>query len=592
MCGIAGIIKFNSQKVSVEELEHFSEVISHRGPDSSGYKLFEDGKIGLAHKRLTILDSSPSANQPMAHPEGEVTIVYNGEIFNFIEIREQLEKKGYKFKTETDTEVVLKAYHYWGKECFNHFNGMWAMAIYHHVDGTVLLSRDRFGIKPLFFLNEPSRFVFASETNCFKYLKGFNRSFNVEVLEESISDPYYASANNTSIFEKIKSVKPGHWVSISSSGELQNHEWYSLKKRCAENPQFYEKGKFKSIFLDAVKIRLRSDVGIATAFSGGMDSTAVFSSIKHLANSGKDLKRLPEEWQMAFTVAISENSKNNDWPYAKLALEELKAKFIKLETKANEETLNGLIETSNKADCIVGTPLNIISQIYEGMHRNGYTVSMDGHGADEYLFGYRNMVNQLFYSSIQRKGKKHSRRIAAALAKMYPPDEIRNKQKQFILEIRNNYKAGNYFKRLARNTFNPIEKTQELIYENLSYSPLPGLLHVFDKASMLNSVEIRMPFMDYRLIEYCYCLENKYFINEEVSKWLLRDELKDILPTSVLNRTSKIGIGAPVKEWLKKVNPNQLDDFLNKGPNTALIQELERLSPSKWFQINLQSIHL
>lgn len=591
MCGIAGIISTSSYRVSEQALSNFLKPIKHRGPDAEGAIIYNNGQLGLGHQRLSILDLSASANQPMQSFDKKISIVYNGEVFNFIEIKVELERKGYSFKTNTDTEVIINSYLEWGTECFSKFNGMWAMAIYEHKTGDILLCRDRFGIKPLFFLKENNRFSFASETNCFKSLENYSRSFNIQVIEKSISNPYYASQENTSIFDNINSLKPGHWLRISTNGQIEEKCWYNLRKRCAQNPTVYTEGKFKELFLDAVKIRLRSDVGIATAFSGGLDSTAVFSSIKHLAsNPNVGLTRLPENWQTAFSVAVPEDPEIDDWPYAEKALEELKAKYIKLETKSSSDLLDDLIKDSAKADCILGTPINIISQIYAGMKQHGFTVSMDGHGADEYLFGYRNMVNELYYSSLQRSGKRQSKRISAALSEMYHPSEIEKKQKQFKQEIKMSYKTFNYFKRLTRNTFNPVNSAKEIVTQNLLKSPLPGLLHTFDKASMMSGIEIRMPFMDYRLIEYCYGLHNKYFINKGVSKWILRNELTDIIPNSVLKRKHKIGIGAPINQWLKSSNQENLKDILNNGPQKNILTELEHHNPSDWFKLNLQSI--
>jgi asparagine synthase (glutamine-hydrolysing) len=593
MCGIAGIIDFKLGPVTEKNLVSFSSAIKHRGPDADGYQLFANGQVGFAHKRLSILDLSNEANQPMQSKNGRYTLVFNGEVFNFLEIKKDLESLGRKFTTVSDTEVVLEAYDQWGNEAFHKFNGMWALAIFDKKNQEVILCRDRFGIKPLFYVKNSQQFAFASETNCFRNLREYNRSINFSVLKHSVNNPYYASANNVSVFNNIVSLPAGHCMIIRLNGESETEQWYKLQKRCAENPQSYEPGKFRELFLDAVKIRLRSDVGIGTAFSGGMDSSAVFSSIKHLANNSQEsLKRLPKNWQTAFTVAVAEDSELDDWPYAKKALAELNANYVKLEKQASQNLLEELKISCEKADCILGTPLNVISQIYGSMKEHGLSVSMDGHGADEYLYGYRGMVNDLFYNSLQRKGKKQSKRIAKALAPLYPKSQVFSKQKQLLNEIHKSYGGINYFKRLYRNTFNPVNITQDIVNKNLLYSPLPALLHSFDKASMLHSIEIRMPFMDYRLIEYCHGLQNKYFVNEGFTKWILRNELEDILPKAVLERKNKIGISAPVNHWLDSVNQKHLKEIVNDGPQSDTLKELGGDNPSNWFKFNLQALQV
>jgi asparagine synthase (glutamine-hydrolysing) len=263
MCGIAGIIKFDGSKVSTQEIDHFSEPIKHRGPDDSKLQLYHQNTIAFAHKRLSILDLSVNAAQPMRSASGKFSIVYNGEIFNFIEIKAQLATKGYKFITETDTEVVICAFEEWGTKCFNKFNGMWAMAIYNHISNEIILCRDRFGIKPLYYQHYGSFFAFASETNCFRNIKNHSRSFNLDVLSKSLIDPYYSNSISSSIFEGIEQLKPGHYMMINSSGLTETTRYYNFSAACAEKSDItYQTGDFLDLFTDAVKLRLRSDVMI------------------------------------------------------------------------------------------------------------------------------------------------------------------------------------------------------------------------------------------------------------------------------------------------------------------------------------------
>ncbi len=592
MCGIAGIYKFSRTPCSEQEITNFAKPISHRGPDSEGFKFYVDGRLALAHKRLSILDLSEKASQPMQSANGKLSIIFNGEIFNFIELRVELQEKGHSFYTETDTEVILSAYEEWGLECFNRFNGMWAMALFNHENNEVLLSRDRFGIKPLFYSHIGDVFAFASETNCFKNLEGYHRSFNHSVLNQALHNPYYANSINSSIFNGIEQLPAGCVMRIDTHGLSTTERYYSFEASCAEqSDQPYNEGEFRELFIDSVRLRLRSDVPIATAFSGGLDSTAVYSTIKHLANNPESISRLPSKWQTPFCMAMQEDDRVNDLPFAKAALSDLNSEGVFLETN-HQKLMDNLVADHNFYDDIIGTPLTTISPIYEAMKSNGFTVSMDGHGADEYLYGYRNMVMDLFYKATQYKGKKYSKRVLSALIAMYHPEDQNKTLFKLGRYLSKQYNLSGYFKRLLRNTVQSNEPESQIVLDNLFHSPLPTLLKTFDKAAMKHGVEIRMPFMDYRLIEKCYNLPNHYKINQGQTKWILRNELKDILPKSTLERNYKIGVQAPIDSWLNGKHQEAVQSLINDGPHKQLIKEINSIDMTPWAKFNLQCIDL
>ncbi len=593
MCGIAGIYNFDGKTLSLDDLKTFAKPISHRGPDAEGFDFFHERKISFAHKRLSILDISDAGAQPMQSADNQLSIVFNGEIFNFIELRNELKSKGYAFRTNTDTEVILIAYQHWGHACFNKFNGMWAMAIYHKSNNSILLCRDRFGIKPLYFKHYGNFFAFASETNCFANIKNFPRSFNHDILTKTLDNPNYAASIQSSIFEGIMQVKPGCYMTIDEKGFCEENKYYHFEKACAEISDItYQTGDFFDLFEDAVKIRLRSDVPIATAFSGGLDSTAVFSMVQYIAKS-KIEGRLPKDWQKAFCMEFK-GELNNDAPFAVAALKEmgLEADFIQL---GEENISNAIINETTYFDDIIGTPISSITGIYRAMKNAGYTVSLDGHGADEYLFGYRDMVNDLFYNSLKYNGKKSTLKTGVALLNMYHKDERLRVKKRLNQEIKLAYQNLNYFKRLWRNTIEENEKDKEIVKHHFFINPLPALLKNFDKASMLSGVEVRMPFMDYRLVEMCYNLPIESKINKGHTKWIVKDELKNIMPKVTLDRTYKIGIGAPLQTWLGNKNKIIFDEILMDGPNKEFVPK-EILNTNDidkyWKYLNLQLIKL
>ena len=225
MCGIAGILDHNNI-LSREDLIAFTDSMKHRGPDGSGYEILCNGHLGLGHRRLSILDLSEAGRQPMELLDGRYHVVYNGEIFNFIELRHELKSLGYEFHSDTDTEVFVKAYHHWGTACFNRFNGMWAAAIWDEKNRELLLTRDRFGIKPLYCYATQGYLAFASETNAFLHLKGHRRSINDALFLMNIAEPYALEGASLTPFQDIIALPPGHFLRFGQSGAANPEPWF------------------------------------------------------------------------------------------------------------------------------------------------------------------------------------------------------------------------------------------------------------------------------------------------------------------------------------------------------------------------------
>ncbi|MCW3078456.1 MAG: hypothetical protein JWO32_3065, partial [Bacteroidetes bacterium] len=282
MCGIAGIYYLNQQAVNTEDLTRFTDSMKHRGPDGSGYELYANNSLGLGHRRLSILDVSEAGKQPM-HYLGRYAITYNGEVFNFVEIKNELTTKGYQFSTQTDTEVILAAYHEYGTDCLLKFNGMWAFAIWDKKEQTLFLARDRYGVKPLHYVYLPGKlFAFASETIAFKHLEGFTRSFDEQNLVTAIQSSSYIEASGKTIFKSIQQLLPGHQASISANKELNIKRWWNTADHLVTVESDYARQveAFKELFFNACKIRMRSDVTIASALSGGLDSSSVYCTLQ------------------------------------------------------------------------------------------------------------------------------------------------------------------------------------------------------------------------------------------------------------------------------------------------------------------------
>jgi asparagine synthase (glutamine-hydrolysing) len=581
MCGISGILNIKSGGVNLDILKKMNNAINHRGPDGEGYWISKDGHIGFGHKRLSILDLSDKGKQPMSYANGRYQITYNGEIFNFIELREILELNSYKFQSDTDTEVILAAYDFWGKDCLKHFNGMWAFAIWDEVEQEMFLARDHFGIKPLYYSYQPGlRFVFGSETIQFKYLDRFNRSFNERNLVSCIINPYYQEGEGVTIFNDINSVLPGHFI-ILKHGQIRQIRWWNTLEYDIEIPINYDDqiDKFRSLFFDSTKLRLRSDVAIASALSGGVDSSSVYATL-HYLNSLDDhkVKRLPDDWSKAF-VASFPGTTQDETAYAKSVVAHVKGNAIYWEQQKGD-LASEIINYTKKFDAVYNTPIHILSKIYELMRQHGIIVSMDGHGVDEMMFGYPGLQLDVALHQFNEKDNHYADDLIDTYANLFPVDLYNSKVEHGRNEVygyKSNDSGNNKLNKLLRYFLKPKSPQQNDwikqgaiknqigfslnrgkfatdyefdLFKQFHYSPLPAILRNFDKASMMSGVEIRMPFMDHRLVSFIFKLPIQAKLGDGYTKRILRDSMKGILPDIIRTRKTKIGFSAPLKEWI------------------------------------------
>ena len=573
MCGIAGIYQFNQEKVNLQDLQMFTDSMFHRGPDGAGYELLADDKLGLGQRRLAILDLSESGHQPMYTPDQRYCITYNGEIFNFQEIKNELITLGFTFNSESDTEVILASFHQWGKDCLKRFNGMWAFAIWDNSEQELFLARDRFGIKPLYYLFEPEkRFVFASETRAFKYLNSFNRQIDNSLLDMNLKDPYALEGRGYTIFNNILQVLPGHYMVIKPKQKVQQKRWWHIADHLVEVPKTIEEQteKFYEIFRDACKIRLISDVPVATALSGGLDSTAVYSTVYDIMQK-ETLSRVNKESQSAFT-AVFPGMPQDERMYAQIAADYTGGKITFLETE--NSGLAQLVEKETElCDFINVSPISSISAVYKGMRANGIVVSLDGHGVDEMLYGYRDMVYSLYNNALWNENTETSENYRRVLMSMYHPDQQKDiiakfdKQKS-EKKIRDSSLVNKIKKYLRTAPLNSEYLTEQLpslsdipydfsgfpldkrmLLNEFFQHTLPALLRNFDRAGMMNSVEIRMPFMDWRLVSYIFSLPTESKIGDGFTKRIVREAMKGRMEESLRTRTFKVGIGSPVEYW-------------------------------------------
>ncbi len=568
MCGIVGIWQLDEKPIDSEELQRFTDSLMHRGPDGGGN--FIDGSLGLGHRRLSIIDLTENGKQPMSYGQQRYWITFNGEIYNFIELRKELESLGHVFATDSDTEIILAAYIQWGKNCLHKFNGMWAFAIWDKAEKKLFLARDRFGVKPLHYSFEANKhFIFSSETISFKYLKNFTREIDTENLHKAMLRPDYIEAAGKTIYKNIQQLLPGHCIELTQNKPLLINNWWNTSEHLVQVPQKYEDQveEFRALFEDACKLRMRSDVPMASALSGGLDSSSVYCTLHKIKSRETEVIRSPKNWQKAF-VATFPNTTVDERKYAEEVVQYVKgqAEYI---IPDDSHLLPELIKATQMLDSIIATPITSISDVYKAMRADNVIVSMDGHGVDEMMYGYTSHVQEAFWQKINAKEYAAAKEYAHILSGMSPNynmdalrkhyekpsllDRVKNKlfNKNVVSTAPTNENwmgEGHAFP--ALNIFpTPSKGLEKMLFNDFHYHSLPINLRDFDRAAMQHGIEIRMPFMDYRLVSYVFSLPTESKLGGGFTKRILRDAMKGYLPESIRTRTLKIGIGAPMVEW-------------------------------------------
>lgn len=561
MCGITGIYHSNLQAVNAEILQRMTRQLAHRGPDDEGF--FLDTETGLGFRRLSILDLSQSGHQPMCNTDRTLWIVFNGEIYNYIELRDELRSKGYDFRSQTDTEVILAAYHCWGEDCLNRFNGMWAFAIWDVNKRELFCARDRFGEKPFYYFCNEQIFLFASEIKALLVHPLVPRKPNDQIiyyfLTENIRD-----WNEETFFEGILQLPPGHCLRIGQN-YLSLKSYYRLNPDSFGTSQLTEKAaaeKFRELFEDAVRLRLRSDVPVGSCLSGGLDSSSVVCVMNRLLQSEHPLTKAIGEQQKTFS-ARSENADIDEGPYmhAILAATGAEANFT---TPTAEEVVKSLDHfIYHMEEPMPSTSMFAQYCVMRLARQRGVTVLLDGQGADETLGGYNHALLTYFASQLRRfrwiRALNESRRLDRPLS-------LGAWITIFCFALPAG--IGNPIYRLARRHLpDPLSASFRKKYRHLPPARgtepdlnqklmndmkfiLRSLLMYEDKNSMAFSIEARVPFLDYRLVEFIFSLPDNMKIRKGLRKAVLRDAMKNIVPDSILERKDKIGFATAEFQWL------------------------------------------
>ncbi|MFA6254807.1 MAG: asparagine synthase (glutamine-hydrolyzing) [Patescibacteria group bacterium] len=565
MCGIAGYLKFNnSTDFDQEHLAKMLKTIEYRGPNDQG--IFIDKKIGLGHRRLSILDLSSAGHQPMFDSEKSLAIIYNGEVFNYLEIREELKNKGYKFQTETDTEVIIYSYKEWGQDCVKRFNGMWSFVIWDKQKEELFASRDRFGIKPFFYQKTDDYFIFGSEIKTILAVSPLPKKINYKQLYNFIDRNMSYGCSET-IFENINELPPGHSLKITGNKMTFDQYWQlDLEKIKTKYDYTKPEKTFRELLIDAVKLRLRSDVPVGVCLSGGIDSTVITGIITKILGQKID----------TFSSVYDQPDYNEK-------------KFIEIANNYYGTTAhylkpdpNKLFEITEKIvkhhDLPVRMPSTFSHWHVMECAAQKVIVTLDGQGADEILGGYP--AYYPFYLADLLRGLKLKKfvqtrkEIKHYLNQSYDKEVIKILTPKFILKIKRLFKpqrrwqdqilSGEMLK--FKSGPNKIPKffsgyLNQALFEAFSTTNLPVLLSNEDRISMAFSLEARVPFLDYRLVEFCFGLPIKYKIDGYRNKVILREAFKDILPPEIYDRKDKKGFPTPNDHWFKNELKNKLQEL-------------------------------
>lgn len=567
MCGIATIINKQNNPVPESLIQQMTRLVSHRGPDDEGFYHFQN--LALGHRRLSIIDLSPTGHQPMFYREN--VIVYNGEIYNYIEVREELRKQGYTFTTQSDTEVILAAYHCWGVDCLSRFNGMWAFVLYDTQKNILFCSRDRFGVKPLCYTDTGSYFLLGSEIKQFTAVPGFSPRLNQDTAANFLLSGSLNYSENT-FFGQVKEVPGGHYgIYDLAKYHFSVVKWYHLAnvKQLRDITEMEAAAKMKELFFDSIRLRLRSDVKVGTCLSGGIDSSSI-ATVVH--------KQLPPGHAFYAVSSCYPGTSYDEQEYIDAVISKTGFEAIKIYPDLHEVQNEGIME---KLIWHQDQPLPSMShfseyKVFEAARLNKLIVMLDGQGSDEYLAGYGEFFTHFQYQlykngnylkwfnevRMRAKLRKQSLRWVLGGAMRFnrthgKSSESPFPENQFLLSEK---LLGAEIKVI------PVAKSVfELSRNQILQSSIPYQLHSEDRNSMMHSVESRVPFLDYRLVEFGLSLPDELKIKNGITKHILRKALQKELPPLIYARHGKLGFPAPESEWMK----TQQSWFFNQLKNAG-----------------------
>jgi len=609
MCGIAGVYT-RDERIDLGRLHAMGQLMRHRGPHDEGMVLLDprggqsltlggadtpadvyrsglrfapgraegdvqraEFRVGLLHRRLSIVDLSPTGHEPVCDPDGRLWLVYNGEIYNHVELRRELEAEGARFAGHCDSEVILAAYRKWGVDCLARFNGMWAFALWDAEARRLFCARDRFGVKPFYFEWNGRRFAFASEPNVLALTQGRRPAPRLPAVRDLVALDWVDHGLHT-FFDGIDQLPAGHLLTVGEDG-LHMRRWWTLDPhaRARGGPREWDE-RFRELFTDAVRLRLRADVEVGSCLSGGLDSSAVVTTMARL------MDRPPH----AFTCAYDEGPAFDERPWVRATVEAsgATAHLVVPDGRDFWDVFDRLAWAQSEPTAGPG----VFSQwkVMELAHGAGMRVLLDGQGGDETLAGYwrylplrlRDLAShgdlsgfaRLFGPVADRLGFTHT--LALAFEPWLPAGMVAGLRRQFgqgkdrVLGRGLRDVKGDRPPEPPRGWDTAVRRQQA--FDTLQRL-LPSLLRYEDRNSMAFSIETRLPFLDYRLAEFAFSLPDDQRLDGVTTKAILRRSLADRIPHKVLDRRDKMGFETPADIWLRTREAARMKErLLDPGP--------------------------
>jgi len=596
MCGIAGRVHFDRQPINRALLRRMTDIQAHRGPDGEGYYFDDTAGLGLGHRRLSIIDLSEAGHQPMGNEDGTIWITYNGEVYNYLELRRELKAKGHVFKSQTDTEVVIHAYEEWGEECLQYFNGMWSFAIWDSTKQHLFCARDRFGIKPFYYFYGGRRFLFASEIKALLEDRTIDRKLNERLVYGYLAFGICEHLSET-FFSGIQQLPPAHYLVLNHAGIHVNRYW-DLEPACRDqdrpskanghDAEEYAR-QFYHLLRDSVRLRLRSDVPVGTCLSGGLDSSSIVCLMRDLLSEGGEKSFRITERLKTFSSCFDEQ-KYDERDFIQAVLQKTRAEENLVFPSPHElfDVIPKMIWHQDEP--FESTSIYAQWNVMKLAREKGMKVLLDGQGGDELLAGYSDYYFSLFadlFATISWRSlveemtdyfRSYPHRLPMWMVVLRTvfllvPQSLQPSSRRLLGLDKPNWLAADFvaahgFDRGA--SINGAASSRggyfdRHLYRRLAVFGLPSLLRYEDRDSMAFSIEARVPFLDHRLVEFVFSLPYRQKIHRGVTKVILRNAMKGTLPEKVRTRADKMGFATPEDIWFRTTLKEEVKALISDG---------------------------
>ncbi len=623
MCGIAGIVSIN-EGTGPSLIQGMTDIINYRGPDDYGYMAYnnetgycytfkenfeskEPFNIFFGHRRLSIIDLSEAGHQPFSYLNHRYWITYNGEIYNYIEIKNELIGKGYLFYSNTDTEVILASYHEWGVDCLRKFNGMWSFAIIDTIKKSIFFARDRLGIKPFYYSYTKNKLYFSSEIKQILTIPGFEKKINYESITDFFFWEHYNTTGEKTFFENVFSLEGGHYFEIDLSSpiiEIEPKKYWdiNLKNKLSGLSDNAYAERYLDLFYSSVELRLRSDVAVGSALSGGLDSSGIVCTVDKILKS-----RGIHGIQKTFT-SMSDQAQFDETDFANEVIRNTNVEPFYTLPDGEKLLLDYKKLIWHQEDLFISTSIFAGWCVSRLVKESGVTVSLDGQGADEMLGGYypyqailaQNLTEinlKEFFNNKKHYAKTLNlsnpyiyRKILSAFFHQYLPVSFFPSYKD---------KSSLFNKKPFADRIEPVISKKidyavvsgkypfdQYSYDATRLAPLPGILRQVDRNSMAFSIESRLPFLDYRLVEYTFSLPLNQKVRSGQTKYVYRNAMKGILPEKIRNRTSKLGFVTAEPYWFKSALKEKIYEAFESIDKNSIINKTTILKKFDEFMVN------